>query len=227
MADPCECAWGYLFGLVLGIASALDFYGGGGGVGGDGVDFFCGGEGADLFVQLVRFFAKAVAMGKICWGEGCGGFIGIDAWVADEEQVVSNAIAAVGGDERQLLGVRGDFDVERCGLIFAEADALKDDFFIEHDGEVGPGLGGTGIGSEADGSVETERLFSERSAEGIEIEGGAAIRVHAEEGVSGRGVVDSVEGGGALRVEGPVSEGVPCVAAGGREAFRFGSWGQI
>jgi hypothetical protein len=51
--------------------------------------------------------------------------------------------------------------------------------------------------------------------------------VHAEEGVSVRGVVDSVEGGGALGVEGPVSEGVPCVATGGGEAFRLGSGGQF
>ena len=44
-------------------------------------------------------------------GEACFGDLRHELRITDEEKIVANAIAAIGGDEGERLGLRGHFEV--------------------------------------------------------------------------------------------------------------------
>ena len=136
--------------------------------------------------------------------------------VAEEEQVVTDAVPAIGGDERERLGGVRERYVHAGGLVLAQLELLEEQLLAREHAEVRAGRSSRRPRTEADQRGEAELREAAGLANLGEVERDAGVRVQAEERVAVRSEVHAVERGGDLGVQRAVANSVPRVAGGGR-----------
>ena len=187
-------------GFVFRIAATLHFNHGRFFVGDDGIDFIRLGQGFEFGFEFRGVGTEFFKSGRISFSKACVGDFGDEFGIADEEEVIADAVAAISGNEGECFGLCWHFEIEDGGFVFAEFELLELHLGIDEDGEVcfrGCSLFG---GSEADETGEAHGFETALFTEFREIKGDAAVCMHGEHAVSFCGVVDVTDFSAALGV---------------------------